>query len=432
MNSVRRKIGPYELLSRCGEGGFGEVWLARGLDGKLVALKMIGTAFRGKSWESELKGVRFYQQKVPHHPNLLEIFHVAQEEDFLYYTMEAADSASQEPYKPLTLAEKMKDGPLPTAELKTLLLDLGNGLDALHHAGLVHRDIKPENILYVNGIPKLADISLVRDPALTVSRSGTPGFCPPERDGQGSQADDCYALCMVGYCAATGLSPADFPRKPSELSLKDYAEVREIFIRGCHSEATKRFHSTNELRNFLQNGIRPTHKKFPIILLVVLALLLLSLGFFLLRKNKAPILVAKPQALPQEMVPHSVDVPTLIRQAQAQADDARKRAEMVAVQGQQQATEGQARLAALRTRQDQQLTELIQNARSIYQSSLASEEETLQNAQQKGALSPVQKEQLEMSCNKYRKKIRQIDEILPLPFVERQRAWKKFRDQKPE
>ena len=93
------RIGEYELLEFCGKGGFGEVWLARGFDGGRVALKLI-PAEDGRSRERELAGLRAYQSQGTRHPNLIRIFHAAQESGFLYYTMEAADSDSAERYIP--------------------------------------------------------------------------------------------------------------------------------------------------------------------------------------------------------------------------------------------------------------------------------------------------------------------------------------------
>ena len=108
MNPQRKRYGDYELLDFCAEGGFGEVWRARGFDGRIVALKIVGTQYRGDAWKSELKGIQTYQQIVPAHPNLLQIFHVGEAENCFYYTMELADSLSEAGYCADTLAERLR------------------------------------------------------------------------------------------------------------------------------------------------------------------------------------------------------------------------------------------------------------------------------------------------------------------------------------
>jgi len=65
-------------------------------------------------------------------------------------------------------------------ECLTIGLALATALDHLHRHGLVHRDIKPSNIVFVSGIPKLADIGLVTHVEATLSLVGTEGYLPPE------------------------------------------------------------------------------------------------------------------------------------------------------------------------------------------------------------------------------------------------------------
>lgn len=252
MNPQQKRYGDYELLDFCAEGGFGEVWRARGFDGRVVALKIVGTQYRGDAWKSELKGIQTYQQTVPAHPNLLQIFHVGEAENCFYYTMELADSLSEAGYCADTLAERLKrNGRLNADETLKLVGSLLSGVEALHASGLIHRDIKPANILWVKGVPKLADVGLVRDPAHTVSRGGTPAFFPPESGSSGSSADDFYALSMVVYCALTGFGPERFPEIPTGLPLSEYAALRNVFMRGCSSKAEERFHSAEEFRSIL-------------------------------------------------------------------------------------------------------------------------------------------------------------------------------------
>ena len=85
----------------------------------------------------------------------------------------------------------------------------------MHRHGLVHRDIKPSNIIFVNGIPKLADIGLVARAEATLSLVGTEGYLPPE--GPGTAQADIFSLGKVLYEMATGRDRQEFPELPTNL-----------------------------------------------------------------------------------------------------------------------------------------------------------------------------------------------------------------------
>ncbi len=86
---------------------------------------------------------------------------------------------------------------------------MSQALNELHKHGLVHRDIKPANIIFVNGVPKLADIGLVATAAEARSYVGTEGFIPPE--GPGLPQADVFGLGKVLYEASTGKDRHNFP-----------------------------------------------------------------------------------------------------------------------------------------------------------------------------------------------------------------------------
>ena len=129
-------------------------------------------------------------------------------------------------------------GRLPVREALELGLDLAEALRYLHGRQLVHRDIKPANIIYVNGLPKLADVGLVTHTAEArrePKQLGTEGFVPPE--GPGTPSADVYSLGKVLYELAMGKDRLDFPELNTQLdSLPDKAlllRLNEVLLRAC-------------------------------------------------------------------------------------------------------------------------------------------------------------------------------------------------------
>jgi len=163
-------------------------------------------------------------------------------------------------YIPRTLRREIsRRGRLPFDECVTLGLSLARALAHLHAQGLVHRDIKPSNIIFVGGVPKLADIGLVTDVGEARSYVGTEGFIPPE--GPGTPAADLFSLGKVLYEASTGKDRQDFPEPMTNLGDqpdKDrLLELSAILHRACHSDPRARYRSAEEMMaelELLQRG----------------------------------------------------------------------------------------------------------------------------------------------------------------------------------
>lgn len=254
----------------CGRGGFGEVYLVRDITGKQLALKIISRERGLENFEQEFTGLCNYRRIIENHPHLLQILYVAQDESFLYYSMEAADSLTSESYRPFTLQNRLAGGGyLSIRDTDLLAKGIREALEVLHAHGMAHRDVKPGNIVYVNGVPKLGDISLVTSNNVTVRMAGTPGFLPPDlalRFQQGtlslkeSQYCDFYALGKVIYCAFTGLPPDAFPELPSSLPLEEdqaeYARLNRLVQNYCrYSPPPPKYRWFGMLKNFAA-GIR--------------------------------------------------------------------------------------------------------------------------------------------------------------------------------
>jgi len=209
LKTVAPSVRDYTLRAKIGEGATGEVWLAADLTEVLRAVKVIKSSGDGKNsaiLEKELNGVRQLQSLGATHPNICLIHHIGTtDEKSIYYVMELADNTSPDPneYVADTLLHRIQQKTITHQQALDYTIQLARALDHLHRNKLIHRDIKPANIVFVKGVPKIADIGLLREWTDNVSTiAGTPAYMPPEFivDGSG----DVYALGKVLYEMVTG------------------------------------------------------------------------------------------------------------------------------------------------------------------------------------------------------------------------------------
>ena len=254
----------FKILAHCGGGAYGDVYYCEDISGKRMALKVISKLRLGNSWQRELKGVRNFHKITSNTGNLLQIFHVDEDDEYFFYTMECADSADDTKYVPDTLALRLQSGPVPADELLNMISEIFCAIKTLHRAGFTHRDIKPDNILFVNGKPKLADIGLLSSLSGTVTMmAGTLDFIPPElkasdllnsSDRKSRLRNDLYAFGKVIYCAATGMTPDKFPSIPKDLPL--YLPVKYFFnlsTRLSNRDPGKRINNINTLEQEIKD-----------------------------------------------------------------------------------------------------------------------------------------------------------------------------------
>jgi serine/threonine protein kinase/Tfp pilus assembly protein PilF len=150
------KLGRYEIRSKIGEGGMGEVYLARDtqLDRK-VALKILPADVAS----DPVRMQRFVQEAKSasglNHPNIITIYEINQAEARHFIAMEFVEGE--------TLRERMEARPLGLSQAVKIATQTASALAAAHEAGIVHRDIKPDNImLRRDGIVKVLDFGLAK------------------------------------------------------------------------------------------------------------------------------------------------------------------------------------------------------------------------------------------------------------------------------
>jgi len=138
-------FGEYEVLSKIGAGGMGQVYKARHRRmNRLAAVKVLATDRLASP-----DAVRRFEQEVQAaakltHPNVVLTYDAGQQGDTHYLAMEYIDGCD--------LAELVKQqGPLPVAQAVDYICQAAEGLAYAHRQGIVHRDIKPGNLLVSAG-----------------------------------------------------------------------------------------------------------------------------------------------------------------------------------------------------------------------------------------------------------------------------------------
>jgi eukaryotic-like serine/threonine-protein kinase len=206
-------LGDFQILRKIGQGGMGQVYLARQLSLKRdVALKILrddlvenSTAL--KRFQAEAEAVA----KISH-PNIVQVYAVGAQDGLRYMALEYVNGRNLREYLDRKGPPEL---PLAIAILKQVAVALQRAAEV----GLVHRDIKPENILLNRKAEvKVADFGLSRyfgiegsPPNLTQSGMtlGTPLYMSPEQV-QGQPADqrsDLYSLGVTAYHLLAGQPP---------------------------------------------------------------------------------------------------------------------------------------------------------------------------------------------------------------------------------
>ncbi|MBQ6471800.1 MAG: protein kinase, partial [Victivallales bacterium] len=247
-----------KIITQCGHGAYGHVYLATDALGHRVAVKQLLTPDAG---EYELKGLRNYISLATPHPALLRVFLCGMENGLPFYVMEAADDGGDgTEYVPDTLALRLKrQGRIPAQEALAICHSLLDGLETMHRGKLLHRDVKPENVIFVGGRPKLADPGLTRNLAQTLSVAGTPGYIAPELfsgEGTVSPCTDIYALGKLLYHIVTGLPPEKYPLLPEGIPVSELYQVCRPLLRICSSNPAKRCRNCAECRAILPQRVQ--------------------------------------------------------------------------------------------------------------------------------------------------------------------------------
>ena len=255
-------VGRYRVVDRIGKGAMGVVYAA--IDeqlGRKVAVKLMLADFEE---EPELRERFFREARITGqlaHKNVVTLFDLGEDRGRPFIVMELLEG--------MPLAEYLSSAGASSIDVKMdLMMQLCDGLQSAHHAGIVHRDVKPSNIfVHRDGTLKVLDFGVARLGASNLTASGmllgTPEYMSPEQ-ARGEQMDarsDVFSAAGVSYFMLTGRPPfgakdlrkvlqAIVHEPPTALTEEDAPEaLRTILAKGLAKSSADRYQQCAEMRD---------------------------------------------------------------------------------------------------------------------------------------------------------------------------------------
>lgn len=269
-------VGDYEVLGVLGIGGMGKVYKVRNvITDRVEAMKILlpDLAHQRALAERFLREIKLLAGL--NHPNIAPLHTALTWNNQLVMVMEYVEG--------VTLAVRIKDGPMSAEEAIDYISQVLSALSYAHGKHIVHRDIKPANMMLTpEGVVKLMDFGIARaesDPVLTATGStlGSLQYMSPEQV-KGEPADersDIYSTGISLYEMVTGQRPfqADNeyavmaahlqkqPTPPINLRADLPAGLSEIILKAMAKDPSVRFQSAAEfiaaLRTISQGKSEP-------------------------------------------------------------------------------------------------------------------------------------------------------------------------------
>lgn len=254
-------IGRYRVIERIGRGAMGAVYSATDEQmGRRVAVKLMLAAFEE---DNELRE-RFYREaRVTGqlaHRNIVTIFDLGEHDGRPFIVMELLEG--------LPLNEYLRSEVAPSLDTKLdLMVQVCDGLQNAHQAGVIHRDIKPSNLFVVDdGTLKVLDFGVARLSSSNLTAAGmllgTPEYMSPEQ-ARGQKMDaraDVFSASGVFYFMLAGRPPfgsrdlrnvlhAIISQDPPPLADDQAPEaLRRVLAKGLAKNPDERYQRCADLR----------------------------------------------------------------------------------------------------------------------------------------------------------------------------------------
>jgi eukaryotic-like serine/threonine-protein kinase len=271
--------GKYRIVRLLGMGGMGAVYEGENVRiHRRVAIKVLhaGIAENAEAvarFEREAQAAgRIGSERIV---GVLDLGDLPNGERFMVMEYLEGDSLSQ----------RVKDhGRIAPAQLRPIMCQLLDGLEAAHNAGIIHRDLKPDNVFLLRAkegdFVKILDFGISKfnalggDPGFKMTKTGavmgTPYYLSPEQAKGAKEVDqraDLYAAGVILYECVTGHVPFDAetfnglimkiafetPVPPETLSPEVDRAFGSIIAKAMARDPAERFQSAAQFRQALES-----------------------------------------------------------------------------------------------------------------------------------------------------------------------------------
>ncbi|QDT65012.1 serine/threonine protein kinase [Calycomorphotria hydatis] len=321
----------WTLVRRLGQGGYGDVWLAReNRTGRNASVKYLhqGSA----DWALLSREVERLAM-LDSSRNIVDLIDVGWEADPPYFIMEYLPQGS--------LENLLEQGPLDVDSTTSIARGVLNGLIHAHSSGILHCDLKPANVLMdAGGEPRLCDFGLSRLQEEMLPSVGTLFYMPPEQADPSAPPDvrwDIYAFGALCYEMLTGHPPHATDEVIAELNQCDTLarrlakyreaidvhggsaflefpesvddELKQIILRCLKSNPAERYPTAQAVQDALETRAQ-TQTRRPMLILGLIGplLLLLAMTPFFVSMMRSAVSAARDREITQALDRNAMSV----------------------------------------------------------------------------------------------------------------------------
>ncbi len=214
------RLGRYQIRSKLGAGGMGEVYLADDLElGRPVAIKVLPSEDKADPTARKRLVREARAAATLDHQNICAVYEVGEADGHVFIAMQFVEGQ--------TLEARLRQGPLDLADTLAIAVQIVDALCQAHEHGILHRDIKPANVmLTARGQAKVMDFGLAkltsadgeRGNTQTASVVSAPGavmgtvpYMSPEqvRGLEIDRRSDLFSVGVLLYEMVSGRRPFD-------------------------------------------------------------------------------------------------------------------------------------------------------------------------------------------------------------------------------